>query len=163
MSKLRWISFFVLIALLLTVGSALAMENRRVFHAELSGETAGTPSEATGKAVFVFSKDGMTLKYKVGIHQLENTTMAHIHIAPAPGGVGPIVLWLYPDNPPPQLIPGIFNGLLARRKVDASALVGPLAGMTLEDLRQAILEGRAYVNVHTTQFPAGEISGFIHP
>jgi hypothetical protein len=35
--------------------------------------------------------------------------------------------------------------------------------MTLEDLRTAILEGRAYVNVHTTTFPAGEIRGDLMP
>ena len=40
-----------------------------------------------------------------------------------------------------------------------SELVGPLAGMTLDDLILAILENRAYVNVHTEQFGAGEIRG----
>jgi hypothetical protein len=57
------------------------------------------------------------------------------------------------------LIPGFFTGLLGKRSVTAADLVGPLQGMTLEDLRTAINEGRAYVNVHTTAFPGGEIRG----
>jgi len=34
-----------------------------------------------------------------------------------------------------------------------------LAGMTLRDLLNEIKDGNAYVNVHTTQNPAGEIRG----
>jgi hypothetical protein len=37
--------------------------------------------------------------------------------------------------------------------------VGPLAGKTIADLLTAIREDRAYVNVHTQQFPAGDIRG----
>lgn len=38
-------------------------------------------------------------------------------------------------------------------------LVGPLAGMTLEDLVALIESGDAYVNVHTVANPGGEIRG----
>jgi hypothetical protein len=39
--------------------------------------------------------------------------------------------------------------------------VGQLAGATLADLVEHIVAGNAYVNVHTSQFPAGEIRGQI--
>ena len=160
MKKVRWFMLAVVVVVLLVVtGSALA-NTSNVFQAEMSG--VGTGSTATGRALFVFSSDGQSLRYKVGIVGLNNTTMAHIHIADVAGGSGPIAVWLYPDNPPPLLIPGIFTGLLARRSVTAADFVGPLAGLTMDDLKQFILEGRAYVNVHTTQFPAGEIRGDIH-
>jgi hypothetical protein len=89
--------------------------------------------------------------------------MAHIHLSPVPGLDGPPVLWLYPSAPPAQLIPGTFNGILAQDTVTAANLVGPLAGMTLQDLRQAIFDSLTYVNVHTSLHPAGEINGDIQP
>jgi len=72
------------------------------------------------------------------------------------------VLWLYPDAPPPQLIEGRFDGVLAEGAATSGDLVGPLAGGSFDDLKMAIDEGRAYVNVHTTQNPGGEIRGTIH-
>jgi len=162
MKKFSLISLFVIAALILTAVGAAAATNARAFQAKLSGPPDGTDSLATGKAQVIFSKDGQSLRYIVIIKGLENTTMAHIHVATTPGANGAIALWLFPDNPPPTLIPGFFTGLLAKRTVTAADLVGPLQGMTLEDLRTAILEGRAYVNVHTTAFPAGEIRGDLH-
>ena len=160
MKKVRWLTLaFVVIVLLVLTGSALA-NSSNVYQAELKG--MGTGSTAIGQALFVFSSDGQSLRYKVGIVGLNNTTQAHIHIADVPGGNGPVAVWLYPDSPPPILIPGIFTGLLARRSVTSADFVGPLAGLTMDDLKQFILEGRAYVNVHTIQFPAGEIRGDIH-
>jgi hypothetical protein len=39
--------------------------------------------------------------------------------------------------------------------------VGPLAGQSLDALLAAMRDGDTYVNVHTTQFPGGEIRGQI--
>ena len=53
------------------------------------------------------------------------------------------------------------QGTLATGTFTETDFVGPLAGMPLSYLREAISQGRAYVNVHTTQFPGGEIRGTI--
>ncbi len=63
--------------------------------------------------------------------------------------------------PPPQLVPGRFNGVYAHGTVSAANLVGPLAGQPLSALITAMQAGSTYVNVHTSQFPAGEIRGQI--
>lgn len=135
---------------------------RRNFRTHLSGENEVPPVEtpAQGQAIFRFSKDGSLLYYKLIVANIEDVQMAHIHIAPA-GANGPVVLWLYPDGPPPVLIEGRFSGVLAEGTVDSDALVGPLAGMTLLELALAMESGAAYVNVHTIAFPAGEIRGQI--
>jgi hypothetical protein len=86
--------------------------------------------------------------------------MAHIHLAPV-GVNGPVVVWLYPSAPPAQLIPGRFNGVLAEGVITDASLVGPLLGNELSVLIDALISGNAYVNVHTSQFPPGEIRGQI--
>ncbi len=160
MKKLSFASLLVLIVLLATIGSAIASESKTVFRATL-GDEAATGSDAHGNAVFVFSDDGSQLKYKLVVNGLDNTTQAHIHVAATPGGNGPIVLWLYPNTPPLSLIEGTFNGLLGSRTATPADLTGAADVFSFEDLRMAIAEGRAYVNVHTTAFPGGEIRGTI--
>jgi hypothetical protein len=91
---------------------------------------------------------------------IENIMQAHIHLGPV-GVNGPIVLWLYPIAPPAVLIPGRFNGVLAEGDVSATNLVGLLAGHPLSDLIAQMESGNAYVNIHTTQNPMGEIRGQI--
>ena len=161
MKRFTLITLLVILALLATIGTALAVESRTVFRTGLSGEAAGTNSDAHGNAVFMFNDDGSALKYKLVVNGLENVTMAHIHVAAVPGGDGPPVLWLYPDAPPPTLIDGTFNGLLGSRTVTSADLTGAAGISSLNNLITAIEEGRAYVNVHTTTNPGGEIRGTI--
>ena len=132
------------------------------FTAHLSGsqEVPSNDTKATGQAKFQVSKDGLSISYKLIVANIENVTMAHIHLAPA-GVNGPVVLWLYPSAPPAQLIPGRSNGVLADGIATDTNLVGPLAGASLDDLVEAIQNGNAYVNVHTSQFPPGEVRGQI--
>lgn len=142
---------------------SLSSQNRN-FRTHLSGgeEVALNPvvTRAQGQAIFQLSKDGTTLSYKLIVSNIQNVTMAHIHLAPA-GVNGPVVAWLYPDGPPAQLIPGRINGVLAEGTITAANLVGPLAGASLDDLIEAMRAGGTYVNVHTSQYPAGEVRGQI--
>lgn len=129
--------------------------------AVLSGsEEAPTPndSKARGVALFQLSADGESLSYQLNVANIENVTQAHIHLGP-PGVAGMIVVWLYPDASPPQLIPGRSQGPLATGTITEDDLVGPLAGDDLDELVAAIVAGNAYVNVHSSQFPPGEIRG----
>lgn len=117
-------------------------------------------SDATGEATFQVRKDGTAVDYRLIVANIENVTQAHIHLAPA-GENGSVVAFLYPDGPPPQPIPGRSDGVLATGTITAGDLVGPLAGASLDDLIAAFDAGNAYVNVHTEQYPAGEIRGQI--
>ena len=157
--KIRLVSLFLLIALVATVGTAAAASPN--FRAHLSGSDAGVETLAQGQAIFQFSKDGSELHYKLIVDNIENVWMAHIHLANEPGGNGPPVVWLYPDAPPPAPISGDLNGILAQGTITADDLVGPLSGNTMIDLIEAIRAGNTYVNVHTQEYPPGEIRGQI--
>jgi hypothetical protein len=134
----------------------------RNFAAHLSGREEVPPADtkATGQATFQLSRDGTELSFRLNVANIENITQAHIHLAPA-GTNGGVVVWLYPDGPPAQLIPGRTQGTLARGTITADDLVGALAGAALDDLVDEMKAGNAYVNVHTSQFPGGEIRGQI--
>lgn len=154
-----------LAALLLSVVPALGQPaERSTFVAHLSGaeEVTVTPVEtrATGQAVFRLSQDGSELSYRLIVANIQDVTMAHIHLAPA-GVNGPVVAWLYPDGPPAQLLPGRSSGVLATGTIEDADLVGLLAGASLDDLIDELRDGNAYVNVHTTAYPAGEVRGQI--
>jgi hypothetical protein len=117
-------------------------------------------TRATGQAVFRLSKDGTELDYRLIVGNIQDVTQAHIHLAPA-GENGPVAAWLYPEGPPAQLIPGRSSGVLAVGTIQATDLVGPLAGASLDALVAQLRAGNAYVNVHTTAYPAGEVRGQI--
>jgi len=80
--------------------------------------------------------------------------LAHLHLG-AEGENGPIIADL--------LANGTLENVGQTRRIDASlsssSLVGPLAGQNLSSLIELMLEGRVYVNIHSSQNPAGEVRG----
>jgi hypothetical protein len=123
-------------------------------------EVPARDTRAQGQAIFQVNEDGTAVSYTLIVANIENVTQAHIHLAPA-GSNGGIVAWLYPAAPPSQLIEGRTQGTLGEGTLTASSLVGSLAGQPLSALLDAMRNGGAYVNVHTLQFPPGEIRGQI--
>ena len=134
----------------------------RNFVAPLTGDEEVPPADtdARGMTHFQLDRAGDALDYRLIVANIENVTQAHIHVGPA-GVNGPVVAWLYPEGPPAQLIEGRSNGVLATGTITADDLVGQLEGGTLEDLLDLFHDGEAYVNVHTSQFPPGEVRGQI--
>ncbi|MBW6533730.1 MAG: CHRD domain-containing protein [Mariniphaga sp.] len=132
------------------------------FKAHLSGDQEVPPVEtnATGQANFKLSKDGDALHFKLIVANITDVRMAHIHLAPV-GENGGVVVWLYPAGPPPELIEGKINGILAEGVITADNLGGSLAGEPLDALIDELEAGNAYVNVHTNAYPGGEIRGQI--
>jgi hypothetical protein len=156
---LRVLPWIVLVCVL-ALGTASVSAAPQIFMTHLTGDEEVPPNEskAQGMAILKLSEDGTELNYKLIVANIENVAQAHIHVAPV-GENGPIVAWLYPSAPPAQLIPGRSNGVLAEGTITDADLVGPLAGMTLEDLLDEMRSGNTYVNVHTSQLPGGEIRG----
>jgi hypothetical protein len=128
--------------------------------APLSGAQEVPPVEtrARGNATFHLSADGTELAFRLIVANIENVTQAHIHCAQA-GQNGPVVVWLYPPAPPAQLIPGRTNGILSEGTI--TGVTNDTCGSTLTELVDRMRDGGTYVNVHTSQFPPGEVRGQI--
>jgi hypothetical protein len=141
----------------------LVVAQGATFHATLGGKEQSPPIDTPGhgRATFVLSKSGESLNYRLNVADIDDVSMAHIHIAPA-GKDGPVAVWLYPSHPPAVAKNGEFTGVLARGAITAADLRGPLEGKTIADLVDDIKAGNAYVNVHTKAHPGGEIRGQIH-
>jgi len=151
-------------ALVLSVGVAAASALN--FRAHLSGRyaiPAYVDTQAQGQSIFKYNEDG-SISYKLNVANIENVRMAHSHLVPASGpGNGPILVWLYPASPPAAPIPGRFDGTLAEGTITADDLgFSGVPGLTMEQLKWFIEDGQTYVNVHTDQFPGGEIHGPVH-
>lgn len=115
-------------------------------------QTPAVVSDGKGEAELVLRRSGV--RFKVEWEDLTGNVVAgHIHCAPA-GVNGPVGVTLVHEPPldPDDRIRGTFTG------PDA----GTACGWTdLGDVLGAIASGNAYVNIHTVNFPAGEIRGQI--
>lgn len=136
----------------------LAQQNFRT-HLKGENEVPAVETDAQGQAIF--KVEGDSIHYKLIAANIEDVRMAHIHNAPA-GENGGVVVWLYPSAPPPQLIEGRFQGVLAEGTITAGDLVGSLAGESLDMLLDEMKAGNTYVNVHTVEHGSGEIRGQIY-
>lgn len=149
---------FLLLGVLVCFGFASVANATPIqFTASLSGAQEVPPivTPATGYAWFELNSEQTALYYELYVFDIANVVQAHIHLAP-PGVNGPVVAFLHGLAPPT----GAVNGLLASGTITAPNVIGPLAG-NFNALIGHMLDGNTYVNVHTVQYPAGEIRGQI--
>jgi hypothetical protein len=160
-------------AVVVTLAAPTVLAQNATIHARLSGynETPSTISTA-GTGAFKAKIVGDSIEYELSYEDLQgNVTQAHIHFGQA-GLSGGIAAWLCGNANPPAinpptgtpLCPGPNTGS-ASGVITAAQVVGP-AGQGIspgefDALLAAIKEGAAYVNVHTTFVPGGEIRGQI--
>ena len=154
--RARVVLFSFVLGLVLVATATSGLNRNWSTHAKGGNEIPPNPSLAQGQAKFQLSEDGTSLDYKLIVANLEDVLQAHIHLG-SPDENGPVVAFLYPSGPPPVLIPGTSNGVLAEGTITSANLIGPLAGEELSALVNAMNEGNTYVNVHTVDLPGGEI------
>jgi hypothetical protein len=154
------IGLAALVATLL--GSSAAGAAEQVYTAKLEGasEVPKVESKAAAEATFTVSPDSQKIEYTLMVRDVNDITMAHIHLGAA-GKNGPVVVRLYPASGTSKLIKGQDNGELAKGEITAASLQGPEKGKPLSVLIKAIQDGDAYVNIHTAEHKAGEIRGEI--
>lgn len=140
------------------IASNTAFAQQQHFTAKLSGanEVPSITSKASGIAGFDLNSSGAQMKYTLNVTNIDKVIAAHIHKGKSTEN-GPIVVNLFI----PSKATGKVDGTLAQSSINSTSLIGPLKGKQLTDLVKLINDGQAYVNVHTTQNPPGEVRGQI--
>lgn len=115
-----------------------------------AAEFVPVTTPATGSAQVTFDDAAFTVSVnEIWANLLGSATVNHIHVATTPSGAGGVVLGLpIPSGSPAT---GSFNGVLT------------LTSDSFNSLLASTTAGLAYVNLHSTAFPGGEIRGFLAP
>jgi hypothetical protein len=155
MRKVRILAF-LLLPLLLIAGQAFASGGGGEFRTTLLGSNEVPPHDtaAHGSVQYHVANDGLSVSWKLNVTNIDNVVAGHIHLAPE-GVNGPVVVPLVSATAC-RTLP---NGIQCSGTFTAADLTGPLSGHPLSDLLTAMETGGTYTNVHTTQFPGGEIRG----
>jgi hypothetical protein len=162
--------------------AAASSGSATAFVAPLSA-ASGVTTSATGQAFFWLASNGTALNYVLTVSNINNSFMAHIHVSPSED----ILVWLSPNpntgtsdeasclavlkggpvSACSTLISGSFSGVLARGTITSADLSGAACdgcdNVTFSQLMNDINAGTAFVNVHTSQNPGGEIQGTMVP
>ncbi|MBX3745506.1 MAG: CHRD domain-containing protein [Verrucomicrobiae bacterium] len=143
---------------------------RHTFATSLTALAEGVVSPGTGSAVVKYDGDVRTLTVSIVFADLvAGTTVAHIHAPTAEPNTGNVGVATYPvtfPGFPVGLTEGAYNGTwdLSDPASYTAAFYGN-HGSTPETaeagLLAAMFAGKAYVNIHTTTFPGGEIRGYL--
>ena len=124
---------------------------------QLSGrnEVPANTSPASGFANFTYNEAAGTFDIRMFVTGLTSAIVdSHIHMN-VPGSNGPVVVPLGAGFAP---VAGGFE--LTAVGLSLASIVPP-AGFTAQDVLMEILLGRAYFNIHTINFPGGEVRGNI--
>jgi hypothetical protein len=153
-------------ALMLLVPAAYAIPVTFVGNLTGANEVPPVPSSATGLATVVLDAAAQTLQINATFSGLtSNTNAAHIHCC-APLGTNAGVATTVPAFPgfPLGGTSGSFTSAvfdLTQPTIYNPAFVTLQGGLTQAEaaLIAGILNGTTYLNIHTVNFPGGEIRG----
>ena len=168
---LRWIlrAAAVVAVLGLTVAATSADEATLSMHANLTGFQENLPKLSPSTGHFEATVTGSTLSYTLTYSKLSSPAfMAHLHFG-QPTVNGGVFLWLCGSAtaPGPAGTPACpaNGGTVSRSGITAADIQGlPMQNLSAGDLAGAlaiIAAGDAYANVHTTNYPGGEIRGAV--
>lgn len=149
------VKIFFMILPLLTFNNALGAADNR-FSAPLTGmeEVPPVATNSTGISIFELINNN-TLNYKLNVTNMDNIKAAHIHLGNFSQN-GDVVATLFNSSKTPT---DMINGTLVEGKITAANLQGPLKEKTISDLVQLMNTTQTYVNIHTVEYPNGEIRG----
>ena len=156
----------VAIALAGVALASLASSEDNFLAARLSGlnEVPPTASRGTGTLRATISNDEASISFTLTFDNLTaNPAVAHIHFGPTKVNGGVMVFFCGGGGKPacPAATSGTVTGTIT-----AADIVGPAAqgipaapAGQFADVIRAIRTGNGYANIHTANFPGGEIRG----
>jgi hypothetical protein len=165
--------FAILLACVL-LGAATAQAGTIVYTVTMTGgnESPANASPGTGSAIVTFDTSLNTMEVNMTFSGLTgNTTASHIHcctVAPDAGTAGVATTTPYFSGFPIGVTSGSYDqsfdlgSLTSWNLAFITANGGTTTGATAALLSGAAA-GEAYLNIHTTTRPGGEIRGFLTP
>jgi len=157
----------VVAILALTVVTTTADEGNLTAKAKLSGFQENLPKLTDGSGTFEATIKGGMLSYKLTYSGLSSDAfMSHIHFG-QPTVNGGIFLWLCGSAtaPGPAGTPtcpakgGTVSGTVSSTAIQSLLATQNLNAGDFAGALRILQSGNGYVNVHTTNFPGGEIRG----
>ena len=133
-----------------------ALSEDKKYFTPLTGMEEVPPVNTNSTGIALFELLNNHIDFKVNVTDLDNIKSAQIHLGEF-GQNGEIIVSLLKSLSPVD----VHNGTLVEGQVTPSDLVGPLKGKTINELMQLFNNTKTYVNVHTEQYPNGEIRGQI--
>lgn len=150
----------------------IAVAQAQTFMSTLSGPAENPPNASGGNGSTIVTVDQLshTLRVQATFSGLQgNTTASHLHCCVAPPGAAGVATTTptfvgFPLGVQSGTFDQTYNTLSAGTYNPAfvTSNGGTVAGAEAA-LFSGILAGQAYLNIHTTTFPGGEIRGFLLP
>ncbi|WP_373064070.1 CHRD domain-containing protein [Gemmatimonas sp.] len=114
-----------------------------------------TPVTTSANGAALFTRSGTTVTYTVTYQGMASTpTGAHIHAPAGPAATAGIVVDLGAQSLTSNS--GVLTGTFTAAAIRGISGQPPIV---LDSLMTLLRTGNAYVNVHSTTFPGGEIRG----
>jgi hypothetical protein len=139
--------------------SGLQAKADTIFTATLTGAADGATTSATGYATVDVNSSLTQISYTLTFQNLTSpATMSHIHFG-APGVNGPILLWLFPPTltSTPSGTSGNYSGTWTQANLVSQSQDSGIT--TFATLLADMQAGDTYVNIHSLNYPMGELRG----
>ena len=160
--KTRNISIWAITTLAASLLAAPAAHSQTErFSATLSGAQEVPPINTAGTGAFEMTIQQGTITFSLTFSDLSSPlSVAHLHFAPSKVAGGVMIFLCGGGGQPacPAATSGTITGTITAANVVGPTGQGIIPG-DLDSALEAVREGLAYANMHTTMFPAGEIRG----
>jgi hypothetical protein len=123
-----------------------------IYTATLVGMNEVPPTTSTATGTATFTDNTTSINYILSVSSMTAITQSHIHVGPA-GCACPVIINLFIAN----RATGTVSGVIATGTITAANN----SQVSLDSLRVLFNNSNAYVNVHTSANPGGEIRGIV--
>ena len=147
--KLLLLGGVAVCGVLLTAAAHPRSPVTQTFRAELTGSAEVPPVTTSAHGTAEFTLSGDTVTYSVTAQDLTGVEAAHLHIGMKGRNGAPAV----------TLYKGPKTDVASGELTHGSFTAADLHGVTVSQLIDKMKKGDAYVNVHTSAHPGGEIRG----
>ena len=151
------VTLMLILAVVPASASTAGSTNNFTAHLSRDANVPAYDTNAQGELVLSFDPDTNTMDYILIAANIQDVFASHIHCALA-GGNGPAGVTLFFSSEPVSKP----NGVLAQGTISEPNPGNLCNWYSMADVVDAIRDGYAYVNMHTSVHTSGEIRGQIH-